>query len=186
MKVGGRRQLTIPPEQAYGPAGGGHRLSGKTLVFVIDLLARALTVRPVAHVITLGVRDQAASRRFYVDGLGWPVAIDGLDDVTFLELEQGPLLSLWSLPAMAAEIGPVGFAAGVAPPVTLAQNQPDPAAVDAVLSAAAAAGATVSPARSRDWGGYSGYFVDPDGYRWEIAYNPGLVRDADGTVRIGV
>ncbi len=38
MKVGGRRQLTIPPEQAYGPAGGGHRLSGKTLVFVIDLL----------------------------------------------------------------------------------------------------------------------------------------------------
>jgi len=39
MKVGGRRQLTIPPEKAYGPAGGGHRLSGKTLVFVIDLLA---------------------------------------------------------------------------------------------------------------------------------------------------
>ncbi len=39
MKVGGRRQLTIPPEQAYGPAGGGHQLSGKTLIFVIDLLA---------------------------------------------------------------------------------------------------------------------------------------------------
>ncbi len=49
MKVGGRRQLTIPPHLAYGPAGGGHRLSGKTLVFVIDLLARPLSRRSSLH-----------------------------------------------------------------------------------------------------------------------------------------
>jgi uncharacterized glyoxalase superfamily protein PhnB len=63
-----------------------------------------------------------------------------------------------------------------APPLTLAHNCRTPAEVDAALDAARAAGAEpVVAAVARDWGGYSGYFADPDGFRWEIAYNPGPI-----------
>lgn len=62
------------------------------------------------------------------------------------------------------------------PPITLAHNVAEPAEADAILDLAGRLGADpVEPARQRDWGGYSGYFADPDGYRWEIAVNPGPI-----------
>ena len=57
-------------------------------------------------------------------------------------------------------------------PFTLAHNVATPEEVDKVLATAGAAGASVQEAQKRDWGGYSGYFVDPDGFRWEVAFNP--------------
>ena len=73
------------------------------------------------------------------------------------------------------EIGPIGRAEG-APPITLAHNVATASDVDRILAEARDEGATVTAqAGERDWGGYSGYFADPDGLRWEIAYNPGPI-----------
>ncbi|MFC4137879.1 MULTISPECIES: VOC family protein [unclassified Microbacterium] len=120
--------------------------------------------------ITLAVADVAASRAFYVDGLGWRPIFEA-EDVLMLPVADRVILSLWSVQGFTEEIGEAP-ASGVAP-ITLAHNLATEAEVDAVLAEAAALGARVQPARRREWGGYSGYFADPDGFRWEIAVNPG-------------
>ncbi len=124
--------------------------------------------------ITLAVADLARSRAFYVDGLGWEPIFSG-DDVLMLPAADRLILSLWSIEGFTAEIGEAP-ASGVAP-LTLAHNLATPAEVDDVLAEAAVLGAPVSPGRRREWGGYSGYFADPDGFRWEIAVNPGETGD---------
>jgi uncharacterized protein len=122
--------------------------------------------------ITLAVADHEATRRFYVDGLGWEPAFESPGDVIFFRVGPTVVLSLWSRAGFEAEVGPVQDGPGI-PPITLSHNMPDPAGVDAVLRDAAAAGAPeVAPGQQREWGGYSGYFADPDGFRWEVAYNP--------------
>jgi catechol 2,3-dioxygenase-like lactoylglutathione lyase family enzyme len=121
--------------------------------------------------ITLAVADLDRSRAFYVDGLGWEPIFAG-DDVLMLPIADRLILSLWSLDGFTAEIGEAP-AAGAAP-ITLAHNVATPAEVDAVLAEVAALGAPVSIGRHRGWGGYSGYFSDPDGFRWEVAVNPGV------------
>ena len=86
------------------------------------------------------------------------------------------VLSLWRRDAFEAEVGPV--ATGGVPPVTLAHNVATPAEVDAVLDVARAAGAShVAEGAARAWGGYTGYFADPSGFRWEVAHNPGPTGD---------
>lgn len=123
--------------------------------------------------VTLVVRDLTATRAFYVDGLGWtPEFEDGVEVIMFRVADK-VILSLWSEQAALGEIGPVQRGAAP-PPVTLAHNCATPDAVDAVLADAARAGApAVAAATRRAWGGYSGYFCDPDDFRWEVAYNPG-------------
>jgi len=120
--------------------------------------------------ITLAVADVARTRAFYVDGLGWQPIFES-DDVIMLPVAERLILSLWSVDGFTAEIG-AAPASGIAP-ITLAHNLATEPEVDAVLAEARALGATVSPATRREWGGYSGYFADPDGFRWEIAVNPG-------------
>ncbi|WP_029145950.1 VOC family protein [Microbacterium luticocti] len=123
--------------------------------------------------ITLAVADLAASRRFYVDGLGWEPAFEVPGEVMFFRVAPTVVLSLWSRAGFEAEVGPLGDGGGI-PPLTLAHNMPDADGVDRVMRDAVAAGAQlIRPARQREWGGYSGYFADPDGFRWEVAYNPG-------------
>ncbi len=125
--------------------------------------------------VTLAVRDLEASRAFYVDGLGWTPSMHVPGDVLMIQVGEHVVLSLWQDTAFEAEVGRIGRAEGVAP-VTLAHNVPTRPEVDAVLATARAAGAEpVSDAVERDWGGYTGYFGDPDGFRWEIAYNPGPI-----------
>ncbi len=85
------------------------------------------------------------------------------------------VLSLWSEAGAREEIGDV--TRGGTLPFTLAHNVASPAEVDAALAIARAAGATVHTAQHRAWGGYSGYFVDPDGFRWEVAFNPHPIGD---------
>lgn len=122
--------------------------------------------------VTLGVRDVRAATGFY-ESLGFErsgASVEG--EVSFFRT-PGIVLALWSRDELAADArqpaGPPGRPTGVA----LAINVGSPAAVDAALAAAGDAGATVpKPGRATEWGGYSGYFADPDGHLWEVAHNP--------------
>lgn len=125
--------------------------------------------------VTLAVRDLDASRAFYVDGLGWEAALHVEGDVLMIQVGEHVVLSLWVEEHFEAEVGEVRRGPGVAP-ITIAHNVATPEEVDAVLATARAAGADpVHEAEQREWGGYSGYFGDPDGYRWEVATNPGPI-----------
>lgn len=131
--------------------------------------------------VTLGVADVERTRRFYAEGLGWPVRLVAPGEVVMLDLAPGLVLSFWDLEHMRAEIGEVG--ATTTAPITLAHNVDGPATVLAVLDEAVAAGATlVMPGEAREWGGFSGYFADPDGHRWEVAHNPSWTVDDRGAV----
>ncbi|CAM3470059.1 VOC family protein [Isoptericola cucumis] len=124
--------------------------------------------------VTLVVADLAATRRFYLDGLGWVPALEASGEVLMFRVGEHVVLSLWDEAEATQEIGPV--TRGGTPPVTLAHNVATTAEVDEVLDDARRAGAPkVHDAVRRDWGGYSGYFADPDGFRWEVAYNPGEI-----------
>jgi hypothetical protein len=122
--------------------------------------------------ITLAVGDIGRTRAFYVDGLGWRPILDD-NDVLMVSVAEKVVLSLWDVRSFAAEVGyePVLGQA----PITLAHNLATPDGVDAVLAEARRLGAAAYDAVRREWGGYSGYFADPDGYRWEVAYNPDAV-----------
>ena len=131
--------------------------------------------------VTLGVGDIARSRRFY-EKLGWKRG-NRDDGVVFFQL-PGMILALWSRAALAedARVKDGGGFGGVA----LAYNARSRADADAVLAEAKAAGATIlKPAQDAFWGGYSGYFADPDGHVWEVAWNPGWALDEAGRVSLG-
>ncbi len=130
---------------------------------------------PRISFVTLAVPDLAAERRFYVDGLGWPVELEADGEVLMIRVAEKVVLSLWSEEGFEAEVGPVRRGEGIVP-ITLAHNVATPAEVDAVLAQARAAGALeVTDGTARDWGGYTGYFADPAGFRWEVAHNPGPI-----------
>ena len=125
--------------------------------------------------ITLAVSDLAATRRFYVDGLGWRPALEVEGDVLMFAVADKVVLSLWAEPGFEAEVGPIRRGVGLVP-MTLSHNLRTPEEVDGVLADARAAGAPeVVDGVEREWGGYSGYFSDPDGFRWEVATNPGPI-----------
>jgi len=130
--------------------------------------------------VTLGVADIARSLRFY-EALGWKRG-NRDDGVVFFQL-PGMIFALWSRPALAedAHVKDGGGFGGIA----LAYNARSKADADAVLAEAKAAGATIlKPARDVFWGGYSGYFADPDGHVWEVAWNPGWALDEAGRVSL--
>lgn len=128
--------------------------------------------------ITLAVRDLDTSRQFYVDGLGWTPELDVPGEVLMFRAGPQLILSLWVREEFAAEVGAPQDGSGIVP-ITLAHNVRRPEDVDAVLADARRAGAPeVGEAAEREWGGYTGYFADPDGFRWEIAYNPGSIGES--------
>lgn len=134
-------------------------------------------MKPTITVITIGVDDLERSLRFYRDGLGFPT--DGIvggqfehGSVVFIHLQPGLRLALWPRASIAhdtalplSDSSPTEF--------TLGHNVPSKAEVDAVMGQAEAAGAViVKPAAATFWGGYGGYFQDPDGHLWEVVWNP--------------
>ena len=136
---------------------------------------------PRVSLVTLGVADLARSRAFY-EALGWRSTSKADEGVVFFQ-SGGMVLGLWSRDALAADSGVVD--GGGWGGVTLAHNVGSPAAVDAVIEAARAAGATIPRAGAETfWGGYSGAFIDPDGHPWEVAHNPFWTLDADGSIRL--
>ena len=129
--------------------------------------------------ITLGVADIAASRRFY-EALGWSSPSPPDSDVVFFQTGS-MVFALWSREELAKDSGAEdkGGWGGI----TLAHNVRSPAAVDAVIAEVRAEGATiVREGAPTFWGGYSGAFVDPDGHAWEVAHNPGWELGPDGAV----
>ncbi|MCG6657548.1 VOC family protein [Halomonas campisalis] len=134
--------------------------------------------------ITLGVGDLARARRFYEEGLGWEVGMAVEGEVVFFQL-NGLILSLFPRVALARDAG-VGDKGSGFSGIALAHNVRSEPEVDSVLSEAERAGGRiVKPASRAEWGGYSGYFADPDGHLWEVAYNPGFPIDAKGNTRLG-
>ena len=124
--------------------------------------------------VTLAVADLEATHRFYVRGLGWEPLIYVPGDVLMIKVADKVLLSLWDRDHFEAEVGEVVTGPGVAP-ITLAHNVATREEVDGVLELARSLGREASAAEERVWGGYTGYFADPDGFRWEVAYNPGEI-----------
>jgi catechol 2,3-dioxygenase-like lactoylglutathione lyase family enzyme len=140
-------------------------------------------MQPRVDLISLGVRSVSASRSFYVDGLGWPVHREVPGEVLFVQVNHGLLLSLWDARQMQTEAA-TDAPSGV-PCITLSHNLGSAAEVDQVMADAASAGAVVVAApQTQPWGGYTGYFADPDGYRWEVAFNPSWGVDGGGRVTL--
>lgn len=134
-------------------------------------------MKPRITVITLGVDDVERSLAFYRDGLGF--ATEGIvgknfehGAVVFFDLQPGLKLALWPRQSVAHDAGlPLGAAS--ATELTIGHNVASMAAVDAVMAEAKNAGArVVKPAQDTFWGGYAGYFQDPDGHLWEVVWNP--------------
>ena len=138
--------------------------------------------------VTLGVADVARATAFYTR-LGFERAAASNEHVTFMKA-GGVVLSLFGRRALAEDVGlPAGAPGADAPAgfagVTLAHNVRSEAEVDAVLAEAVAAGGRlVKPGQKVFWGGYSGYFTDPDGHLWEVAHNPFFPLDDRGQVQI--
>ena len=138
---------------------------------------------PRLNIITLGVADLAGSLRFYRDGLGWQPSAMSNEHIAFIQL-GGVILGLYSRASLAADAQLPAAGSGFAG-FTLAQNVATREAVDAALARALAAGGTIlKPAQDVFWGGYSGYFADPDGFAWEVAWNPHLKLSASGLVEL--
>lgn len=137
-------------------------------------------MRARISVLTLGVDDLQRAVTFYRDGLG--LATEGIvgtefehGAVAFFDLQGGLRLALWPRESLAHDSGlprsapsPTGFSIG--------HNVGSESEVDAVMEQAARAGAKiVKPAQRTFWGGYAGYFLDPDGHLWEVVFNPGFI-----------
>jgi uncharacterized protein len=139
-----------------------------------------MSLDPRISLITLGVEDVARATAFY-ERLGWKKSSASQDAVTFIKL-KGTVLGLFSRASLAedahVENTPKGFSG-----VTLAHNVTSERGVDAVYKFALSCGATAVKAPEKVfWGGYSGYFADPDGHLWEVAYNPFFPLDKEGHV----
>jgi catechol 2,3-dioxygenase-like lactoylglutathione lyase family enzyme len=139
-------------------------------------------VDPRITIVTLGVDDLHRAVAFYRDGLG--LETEGIvgtqfahGAVAFFELAGGLKLALWPRASLAHDAGlPVGPASTTE--FALAHNVASREQVEAVMAEAAAAGAAiVKPAAETFYGGYAGYFQDPDGHLWEVAWNPTFARD---------
>lgn len=134
-------------------------------------------MKPRITLVTLGVDDLERSLAFYRDGLGFPAeGIVGRQfehgAVAFIQLGGGLKLALWPRASLAHDTG-IEQGPRSATEFSLAHNVASKAEVDAVMAQAKKAGAKiVKPARGTFWGGYAGYFQDPDGHLWEIAWNP--------------
>ena len=127
-------------------------------------------MKPRISMITLGVNDLPRALAFYRDGLGFP-QMDSPPEVAFFTL-AGCWLALYGRASLAEDAKVAAEGSGF-PGFSIAHNVASPAEVDAVMAQAAQAGATlVKPAQPTLWGGYSGYFRDPEGYLWEVAHNP--------------
>ncbi|UFN45142.1 VOC family protein [Nocardioides okcheonensis] len=143
-----------------------------------------MSVAPNFTIVTLGVAELDRSAAFY-RRLGWEQRGDPSAGITWFRT-SGTWIGLFGHADLAADIG---VPAAEPPPlyrgVTLALNFGDEQAVDDALAHALEAGAAlVKPASRAEWGGYSGYFADPDGHIWEAAFAPGFPVADDGTIDI--
>ena len=135
------------------------------------------------HLVTLGVRDYEASKRFYTEILGWKPSSSSNEEVTFLQA-GGVVLSIFQREKLAEDAlvdpegnGFTGF--------TLAYNAQSEAEVDEIITSLKAKGVKILKEPQKVfWGGYNSYFADPDGNCWEVAYNPFFPFDENGNLKL--
>ncbi len=139
-------------------------------------------MEPRISLITLGVTDLSRARAFY-RRLGWRESSAGNEQVAFFQI-GGAILALFPRQALAEDAGLPAEGTGFAG-IALAHNVRTREEVASVLEEARVAGGRIlKPARDTDWGGRSGYFADPDGHLWEVAWNPHFPLDPDGGIRL--
>lgn len=139
-------------------------------------------MEPRLSLVTLGVADIARARAFY-ERLGFKASSQSNPHVTFFDA-GGIVLGLFGRKALAEDAGVSDTTPGFSG-ISIAHNVRTEAQVDRTLQEAERAGATiVKPAQKTFWGGYSGYFADPDGHLWEIAHNPFWQIENDGRIRL--
>ena len=133
-------------------------------------------------IITLGVSDLKRSREFY-ERLGWHRSMAKAEGIVFFQA-GGMALALYPRHELAKDADISGEGSGFCG-ISLAYNARTRAEVDTVLAEATAAGAKLlRPAQEAFWGGYSGYFSDPDGFPWEVAWNPSFAIAKNGSIRL--
>lgn len=136
-------------------------------------------IEPRISIITLGVTDMNRARAFY-ESLGWKAAAASNANITFFQ-GRGTVLALYGYAELATDAGMEAGADGRFRGVSLAYNCRSEAEVDAAFAHAVSCGARPQkPPERAFWGGYSGYFADPDGNLWEIAHNPFAPMDGQG------
>ena len=142
-------------------------------------------MEPRISIITLGVADLPRAVRFYRDGLGFETSADSDENIVFFRT-SGTCLALYPRDGLAADISPdLASDAPAFSGVTLAHVARTRDEVDTILALAeSSGGAIVKPAETAFWGGYSGYFSDPDGHNWEVAWWEGWKFNADGSLVI--
>jgi catechol 2,3-dioxygenase-like lactoylglutathione lyase family enzyme len=142
-------------------------------------------MEPRVSIVTLGVADLALSHRFYHKGMGLPTTRNPNSGIVFFQT-SGVCLALYPIAKLAEDFGDEqSTERGPFSGITLAHNTRTKEEVDATLQQAVdAGGRIVKPAQDVFWGGYSGYFSDPDGYLWEVAYADSWVFNEDGSLLI--
>jgi catechol 2,3-dioxygenase-like lactoylglutathione lyase family enzyme len=138
-------------------------------------------VEPRVSIVTLGVSDLARSKTFY-EQLGWRG--DEVEETVFFQA-GGLAVVLWARGNVAADAGIADDGAADFSGIVLAHNVASPEEVDEIVAAAERAGAKVTkPPETTFYGGYAGFFRDPDGHPWEVAHNPGFILNPDGTLTL--
>ena len=142
-------------------------------------------MEPRVSLLTLGVSDLERAVAFYRDGLGWPKSEVGGDEVAFFKT-GGVVIALFPRPSFAADAGVDvdDVESGGFPRFSLAHNVAEEEQVDSVLAEAAEAGATIVKEAQEIFFGRHGFFADPDGFLWEVAWNPSFPMAADGSIEL--
>jgi catechol 2,3-dioxygenase-like lactoylglutathione lyase family enzyme len=139
-------------------------------------------MEPRLTLVTLGVNDMKRARKFY-EALGFKASSASQESVTFFAA-GGVVLGLFGRASLAEDAHVPNSEPGFSG-VSLAHNAASEAEVDHVLAHAVACGAVLKkPGQKVFWGGYSGYFADPDGHLWEVAYNPFMPLDSEGRMTL--
>ena len=135
------------------------------------------------HIITLGVNDFERSRQFYSQTLGWKASSAGSEDAAFFQA-GGAVLAIYPREKL-AEDALISFEGCGFSSITLAYNARSESEVDDIIKDLDSKGVQIIKEPQKVfWGGYSSYFADPDGFRWEVAYNPNFPFDGDGNLEL--
>ena len=142
-------------------------------------------MEPRVNLVTLGVSDLGRSVAFYRDGLGWPKSSAGGEEVAFFKT-GGVVVALFPRASFANDAGVSvdDVEHGAFSRVSLAHNVAEEDQVDAVLAEAAEAGATIIKEAQKIFFGRHGFFADPDGFLWEVAWNPSFPMAPDGSIEL--